>query len=245
MRAVILLLVLITQGLSAQQRPVGAQLGMGKLMPGIDKNQTIPSLAGVPSGTRGTLQLEAVVGPAGSVLHTHVVSSPDTTGALDKAAVAAVQAWKFTPAISGRTPIATLVRLDFDVEPALAAGGSVRAAVRLREVPRELPPNDPSVWAATRAAGPGVQYPRVIREIRPSYTADAMRAKIVGSVELEIVVNGDGIVSAARVTKSLDAKYGLDDAALVAASYWLFEPGRVNGAPVPVKVGLVLEFRLH
>jgi TonB family protein len=186
-----------------------------------------------------------VVGPTGAVLHTHVVSSPDTTGALDRAAVAAVRSWKFQPAVSGRTPVAALVRLDFDVEPARASWESVRAAVRLREVPRELPPNNPAAWAAAKSIGPGVEVPRVLREIRPSYTSDAMRAKIVGSVSLEVVISTDGTVAAARVTRSLDAKHGLDQAALVAASYWLFEPGRINGTPVPVTVALVLEFRLH
>lgn len=72
-----------------------------------------------------------------------------------------------------------------------------------------------------------------------------MRGKIVGQVEMELIVAPDGTVGAAQITKSLDAEYGLDNAALVAARYWLFNPGTREGAPVPTKVALVLEFRLN
>jgi protein TonB len=90
-----------------------------------------------------------------------------------------------------------------------------------------------------------VQWPSIIREVKPGYTSAAMRAKIVGQVEMEVVVGTDGTVVAARITKGLDAEYGLDNAALMAARYWLFKPGTREGVPVPLKVGLVLEFRLR
>jgi len=72
-----------------------------------------------------------------------------------------------------------------------------------------------------------------------------MRAKIMGSVEMEVIVGPDGTVVAAQITKGLDAEHGLDTAALVAARYWLFNPGTRDGTPVPTRVGLILEFRLH
>ena len=45
--------------------------------------------------------------------------------------------------------------------------------------------------------------------------------------------------------QALDGRRGLDAAALVAARYWLFEPARLNGDPIPVKAALELEFRLR
>jgi protein TonB len=93
--------------------------------------------------------------------------------------------------------------------------------------------------------GNGVSWPEVRREEKPKYTSDAMRAKIQGQVELEIVVLENGTVGDVRVTKSLDRTYGLDQAAMEAAKKWVFAPGRKDGVAVATRVGLVLEFRLH
>lgn len=96
------------------------------------------------------------------------------------------------------------------------------------------------------APGNGVSWPEVRREEKPKYTSDAMRAKIQGQVELEIVVLENGTVGDVRVTKSLDRTYGLDQAAMDAAKKWLFKASvNKDGTPVATRVGLVLEFRLH
>jgi TonB family protein len=92
--------------------------------------------------------------------------------------------------------------------------------------------------------GNGVTIPRLIKNVRPQYTAEAMRAKIQGSVMVECVVNTDGTVSDARVIRSLDATFGLDQEAIKAAKQWLFAPGTRNGEPVPVMVSIELTFTL-
>ena len=46
--------------------------------------------------------------------------------------------------------------------------------------------------------------PRNIRQVKPVYTAEAMRARIQGTVIVECVVLPDGSVSNARVATSLD-----------------------------------------
>jgi protein TonB len=89
----------------------------------------------------------------------------------------------------------------------------------------------------------GVSWPRVLREIKPNYPPEAMRAKLEGAVDMEIIVLPDGTVRDVRVTKGLEL--GLTEAAVAAAHYWLFVPGQKDGKPVPTKVGLVLEFRLR
>ncbi len=96
------------------------------------------------------------------------------------------------------------------------------------------------------APGNGVSWPEVRREEKPKYTSEAMRAKIQGQVELEIIVLENGTVGDVRVTKSLDRTYGRDQAAMDAAKKWLFKAGlSKDGRPVATRVGLVLEFRLH
>lgn len=93
--------------------------------------------------------------------------------------------------------------------------------------------------------GNGVSWPTIRHEERPKYTSEAMRAKIQGQVELEIVVLESGAVGEVRIVKSLDRAYGLDQAAIDAARKWKFNPGVRQGIPVATRVGLVLEFRLH
>lgn len=93
--------------------------------------------------------------------------------------------------------------------------------------------------------GSGIESPELIHEVKPQYTADAMRAKIQGSVLLEAVVLPDGSVGELRVTKSLDPVFGLDQEAIKAAKQWRFRPGRKQGQPVAVIVNFVLDFALR
>jgi len=93
--------------------------------------------------------------------------------------------------------------------------------------------------------GNGVTIPRIIREVKPQYTAEAMRAKIQGGVLLECVVQTDGTVGDVRVIRSLDTTYGLDQEAIKAAKQWKFVPGTRNGEPMPVLVTIELTFTLR
>lgn len=89
--------------------------------------------------------------------------------------------------------------------------------------------------------GGAVTAPRVIAEVKPTYTNDALLHKIQGTVVLELVVTRDGRASQIRVVRSLDPE-GLDDQAVAAAAQWLFEPGRLAGTPVDVLVTVMLDF---
>lgn len=93
--------------------------------------------------------------------------------------------------------------------------------------------------------GNGVVPPRVLRQVRPSYTGDAMRARAQGVIRLECVVLPDGSVGRVRVVRSLDSGFGLDEEAIRAARQWRFAPGTRLGQPVPVLVLIDLEFTLR
>lgn len=93
--------------------------------------------------------------------------------------------------------------------------------------------------------GSGVENPKLIREVKPAYTADAMRAKIQGAVWLECVVMPDGTVGEVRVIRSLDSTFGLDQEAMRAAKQWRFQPGTRFGEPVPVLITIELTFTLR
>ena len=85
----------------------------------------------------------------------------------------------------------------------------------------------------------------MLREVKPAYTADAMRAKVQGSVWLECIVMPDGSVGEVKVTRSLDPVFGLDQEAIKAAKMWKFSPGMRQGEPVPVIITIELTFTLR
>ena len=93
--------------------------------------------------------------------------------------------------------------------------------------------------------GNGVTIPQLVREVKPSYTADAMRAKVQGTVWLECVVMPDGSVGRVQVVRSLDSTFGLDQEAIKAAKQWRFRPGTRFGEPVPVLITIELAFTLR
>ena len=85
----------------------------------------------------------------------------------------------------------------------------------------------------------------LLREVKPQYTSDAMRAKIQGTVLVECVVNKDGTVGDVQVVRSLDSVFGLDQEAIKAARQWRFRPGTRLGEPVPVLITIQLDFSLR
>lgn len=106
------------------------------------------------------------------------------------------------------------------------------------------PPAAPFAPGAVPVCTLGVTLPKLVRERKPFYPAEAMSAKIQGSVVLEAVVLSDGNVGEVRVMRSLDRDTGLDEEAVRAAREWRFEPGTLHGNPVPVIVTLDFSFRL-
>jgi len=92
--------------------------------------------------------------------------------------------------------------------------------------------------------GGAVTTPRLIKEVKPRYTNEAILHKVQGSVVLEVVVTCDGTPARIRVVRSLDPG-GLDEQAVVAVEQWRFEPGRRAGTPVDVLVTVVLDFSLR
>ena len=93
--------------------------------------------------------------------------------------------------------------------------------------------------------GNGVTNPVLVREVKPNYTAEAMRAKIQGVVWLEAVVMENGTVGQVRVTRSLDPTFGLDQEAERTVKKWMFRPGTRLGQPVPVLIEIEMSFTLR
>jgi TonB family protein len=175
----------------------------------------------------GDVELEAVVKSDGTVGDVRVVKGLDP--GLDAEAVKASHQWLFKPGTdrSGNpVPVIVTLMLSF----------------RLAQNP------DDDFAKGTCPVPSDVTIPlKLIHQVEPQYTHDALQAKVEGTVLVEAVVGTDGKVMRTRVKKSLDKLYGLDQQALMAVSDWTFEPdsGKCQGLPAPTLVTLVLVFRLH
>jgi len=84
--------------------------------------------------------------------------------------------------------------------------------------------------------------PRLRREVKPQYTADAMRRHVRGDVELEAIVEPNGSVRKVWLVRSLDPD--LDWQAAYAVRQWQFDPGTVDGRAVRCRVSVVMTFTL-
>jgi protein TonB len=93
--------------------------------------------------------------------------------------------------------------------------------------------------------GNGVISPVLVHEVKPSYTSEAMRAKIQGVVTMEAVVMPDGTIGTVQITRSLDPTFGLDQEAVRTVKRWRFRPGTRFGTPVPVLVEIEMTFTLR
>ncbi|MBM3769797.1 MAG: TonB family protein [Acidimicrobiia bacterium] len=93
--------------------------------------------------------------------------------------------------------------------------------------------------------GSGVTKPILVYQAQPKYTAEAMRARIQGSVFLSCVVRSDGTVTDIQVIRSLDRAFGLDDEAIKTLSAWRFRPSTLRGEPVAVRVEVEITFSIR
>ena len=89
---------------------------------------------------------------------------------------------------------------------------------------------------------PYEQPPVIVGQLRPEYPDFAKKAKVQGTVVLEVDVYIDGRIGEIRVKRSVP---GLDEAAIEAVRAVKFKPGKTNGKPVNTTVIIPIEFRLN
>jgi TonB family protein len=114
--------------------------------------------------------------------------------------------------------------------------GKMHANAETQVDREETPPGEPDRNGVYRVGG-GITPPR--RFGNAAYPADALAAGVDGTVVAEILVNEAGIVSDARVLKSVPP---LDEAALKAVREWRYDPTIVDGKAVPVKMTVTVSF---
>jgi TonB family protein len=92
---------------------------------------------------------------------------------------------------------------------------------------------------------PGIIVPVLVQRVPARYPPEAQARRLQGTVVVRCVVEADGTVSAATVTRSIDPEYGLDLEAINAVKQWRFEPGKRNGQPVRVAALVTVTFSLR
>jgi TonB family protein len=110
-------------------------------------------------------------------------------------------------------------------------------------VPRDQIRNLPQAVPFRGQGVAGWQAPTVMRDVKPRYSADAMRSKVQGTVTVEAVVRPDGTVGEVCVVKRLHSELDLE--AVKAAKAWKFSPAAKDGTPVPVLIMIELVFTLR
>ncbi len=119
--------------------------------------------------------------------------------------------------------------------------GIVLALVGSPALAQEPAPN-PASPAPAPAASEEVTPPSLKKQEEAAYPKEALDRRVEGTVGLELVVDEDGKVEDARVTRS--AGSGFDESALAAARKFRFEPARKNGRSLRSAVQFNYEFHL-
>jgi protein TonB len=107
------------------------------------------------------------------------------------------------------------------------------------------PGNGGNRGGGPRSARGGATSPRLIRQVPPQYTSEAMRARIQGVALVRCIVRTTGTPSDCEISRSLDSTFGLDQEALKAARQWQFMAGTLGGDRVNVPVVIEMTFSLR
>ena len=166
---------------------------------------------------QGSVVLEAVIDTDGKPTNITVARSLDPTYGLDANAISAFEAWRFKPATKDGKPVPMLV--------------SIEMMFTLR---------DRQVYDKTYIH---VKPPVLVKPQHPSYTAEAMRNRVEGVIEVEGIVGVDGKVTDVRVVRGLEP--GLDANAIETMKRCTFTPGILEGRAVPYRVSMEFTFTLR
>ena len=93
-----------------------------------------------------------------------------------------------------------------------------------------------------RHVGGGVSAPEVIFKVEPEFSEEARKAKFMGVVTVNLIVDTKGLPQNVRVIRGVGM--GLDEKALEAVRQYRFKPAMENGHPVPVQVNVEVNFQI-
>lgn len=90
--------------------------------------------------------------------------------------------------------------------------------------------------------GPGIVAPELIHSVEPEFSDEARRDKFPGLCVVDVIVDAEGRPTHITVEQHLGE--GLEEKAIEAVEQYRWKPARYHGQPVPVRVRVVVNFRI-
>lgn len=90
--------------------------------------------------------------------------------------------------------------------------------------------------------GGGVSSPVVIYKVDPEFSEEARKAKFMGVVLVNLIVDSQGRPQNVHILRGVGM--GLDDKALAAVKQYRFKPAMEAGKPVPVELNVEVNFQI-
>lgn len=188
-------------------------------------------------GRQGTAKVSFDVDEHGSPVNFQVLSASHAIWGPE--ALAVVRDWQFIPGTKFGVPVAVPCTLDLVWGRANLSPQALEWAVAQMSTP-SIPE---TLDAPTPAPADGAESsPAVAYKTDPSYTEEARKAGLEGTVVISLFIGEDGIPQDLRVTRRLGL--GLDEKAIDAVSQWRFRPALRNGLPSRVPATIEVNFRL-
>jgi len=93
-----------------------------------------------------------------------------------------------------------------------------------------------------RKIGGGVSTPVLIWQVEPEFSEEARKAKFMGVVTVDIIVNPQGLPQNVHVVRGVGM--GLDEKAIEAVKQYRFKPAMEAGKPVAVEMYVEVNFQI-
>jgi TonB family protein len=130
---------------------------------------------------------------------------------------------------------------------AVAACALLGGAVTAAALSFDVTPQDGATAATAPEkiyhVGHGVTAPRLTHSVDAEFTQKAKQAKYQGVSVVQCVVDTNGMPQHVHTVRKL--RMGLDEKAIEAVRQYRFEPGTLNGKPVPVAITIEVNFHLY
>jgi TonB family protein len=130
---------------------------------------------------------------------------------------------------------AALTSLNPPTETPSALSGLMGAPQPPKAVP--VPPT--SSAAPALKPGGNIVLPKLKNSVSPVYPLEARRSSVQGDVILDTLITEKGKVTDIKVVSGPPL---LRQAAISAVSLWTYEPAKLNGQPVPMRLSVTIKF---
>ncbi len=188
------------------------------------------------AGRKGQTKLNFVVHPDGRVVEAHLLEA--TTPEFGRAVLAMIDTWEFKPARKkDGTPTYAIISFAHEFKPNGSGDAPVPRSARaiLRKLQRA--PQEIATLAALDAA------PRPISRRPPVYPLGLRAQGQMGEAEVEFFIDECGDAQLPRVVSASAPEFG--GAAVQAVASWRFQPPKIKGRPVTVRVQMPIRFKLE